>query len=158
VVTLRLVEPRLRVVDSRYVNFRDIAPRDELSEPGCDHRFVSAQKVGESAIYVARRTLIQDLLRCHTVFIDDEPRGKLWAFQTGIYGVTPGRHHVRLGIQPRIEVPWSPSGPSSAEIEIEVAADEARHLRTTGRGLSSFLSPRALLRRPWIILEVRDDA
>jgi hypothetical protein len=42
--------------------------------------------------------LLQDLIRRYTVFIDGMRVGKLWAFQTGRYQVTPGADQIRLAI------------------------------------------------------------
>jgi hypothetical protein len=115
---------------------------------------VAISSAGEARICVSRRTVLQDLLRRYTVFIDGEPTGKLWAFQTGRYPVSPGHHRLRLGIETRLNAPLGLMGSSSDEIDVEVGADEARSIRTKGRGPSGYLSRRGLLRRPWIILEL----
>jgi hypothetical protein len=112
----------------------------------------SPQRV--AAISIARRTVIQDLLGRHTVFIDGQPRGRLWALQTGRYPVTPGRHRVRLGTHSFITLLQNPIGASSDELDVDVSAGETLALRTRGRGLSGPLSLRGQTRMPWINLEL----
>jgi hypothetical protein len=114
-----------------------------------------------TGLQVSRRTLLQDLVRCHVVLIDEERRGKLWAFQSGFYEVAPGRHVVRLA--PREAIDYEPGKASSANIDVEVASGEIRRLRTRGRGKAGYLPslrdimrlsfvPSAMYRRPWIVL------
>lgn len=66
-----------------------------MSEWAMDEPPVST---GAAAITIARRTVLQDLVRRYAVFIDDKPVGYLWAFQTGSYEVSPGPHRVRLAM------------------------------------------------------------
>jgi hypothetical protein len=50
------------------------------------------------SITIRRRNLVQDVVRSYTVFIDNTPVGKMWAFQTKTFAVAPGRHEVQLKI------------------------------------------------------------
>ena len=90
-----------------------------------------ATSASHGTITIARRTLLQDLVRRYTVFIDGGSVGTLWAFQTGQYPVAPGVHQVRLAI--------GASRASSAEVEVHVDAGDIRALRTVGRGILSLL-------------------
>lgn len=85
-----------------------------------------------SRIVIKRRTVVQDLVRSYTVFIDGKPAGKLWAFQTGRYDVAPGKHTVRLAIV-------GTGTAASANIEIRTSEQAETVLRTVGRGVANFL-------------------
>jgi hypothetical protein len=118
---------------------------------------------GSGTIRIIRRTIIQDLVRRYTVFIDDEPVGHLLAFQTGRYDVSAGPHRVRLAMP-------TTGTASSDDVLVDVPAGVVRSLRTRGRGLMSLLTlPIATAmairdrsrnqpfetrwyKRPWIIL------
>jgi hypothetical protein len=130
------------------------------------------QEVGEfspsqATITIARRTLLQDLVRRYTVFIDGIQVGMLWAFQTGRYQMTPGTHQVRLAIT-------GTGRASSDDVDVYLEPGGVQALRTVGRGIVSLLKlPLALpagayalirgkqisegrwsgyYRRPWILL------
>ena len=91
-----------------------------------------ATSANRGTITIARRTLLQDLVRRHTVFIDGVSVGKLWAFQTGQYPVTPGVHQVRLAI--------GTSRASSDNVDVDVEPGGVQALRTVGRGILSLLT------------------
>jgi hypothetical protein len=81
-------------------------------------------------IVVKRRTLLQDLVRRHTVFLDGNPVGKLWAFQTRAFLVAAGDHSVRLAIV-------GTGTSSSADVKLNVGPGETMVLRTVGRGFAN---------------------
>ncbi len=123
--------------------------------------------MGQGTITVSRRTLIQDLLRRYTVFIDGAAMGYIWAFQTKRYEVAAGIHQVRLAMP-------TTGTASSDQIPVDVASGGTRTLRTRGRGLRSYItlpiatavSIRSRItghpfetrwyKRPWIILQLQD--
>lgn len=85
------------------------------------------------------QTGLQDLLRRYTVFIDGEVVGRLWAFQSGEYAVTPGEHAVRLAIV-------NTGTSSSEEIKIIASHESIQVIRTVKRGglLSALALPLAI--------------
>jgi hypothetical protein len=83
-------------------------------------------------VVIKRRTILQDLVRSYTVFVDSVPVGKLWAFQTGRYAVTPAMHRVRLAIV-------NTGTAASADVDVDVPVGETRVLRTEGRGLANLI-------------------
>ena len=85
-----------------------------------------------SMIVIKRRTVLQDLVRSYTVFVDDSAVGKLWAFQSGRYRITPGKHRVRLAI-------LGTGTASSADVEVTVPRNGEVVLRTCGRGAANTL-------------------
>jgi hypothetical protein len=119
------------------------------------------------AITIARRTVLQDLVRRYVVFVDDNPVGYLWAFQTRSYEVTPGPHRVRLAMP-------NTGTASSDDVPVDVATGGNQKLRTRGRGFRNIITlPIATAisvfdrsrgrpfetrwyKRPWIILKVED--
>jgi hypothetical protein len=126
---------------------------------------ISLPPGGSGTITIARRTILQDLVRRYTVFIDDQPVGRLSAFQTGRYEVSPGVHQVRLAMP-------TTGTASSDDVSVDVSAGAVRALRTRGRGFRNLVTlpiataiaicDRALNRpfetrwykRPWIILSL----
>ena len=114
-------------------------------------------------ITIARRTILQDLVRRYTVFIDGQGVGHLSAFQTGRYEVSAGHHRVRLALS-------ATGTASSDDVPVDVPAGAVCPLRTRGRGIQSLLTlPIATVmaiwdrarnhpletrwyKRPWIIL------
>jgi hypothetical protein len=111
----------------------------------------------QAQIKVIRRTMVQDLARRHTVIIDDNPVGKLAAFQTGTYDVAPGTHKVRMAI-------LVTGSSTSAEIEVTLGAGETKRLRTRSRGFKNFIllplslfNPSRYAKGPWILLELIDQ-
>ena len=105
-------------------------------------------------IHISRRLALQDLVRSHTVFIDESPRGKLWAMQRRDYPVPPGHHTLQLRIVG--------SGTSeSAEFSFDLAAGETRVFRTKKLGWKKFfmapfgiLFPDRFAPRPWIQMQM----
>lgn len=106
-------------------------------------------------IGVLRRTVLQDLIRRHTVYVDDEPVARLWAFQSGIYETSAGMRRLQLGIV-------STGTSSSAEIEVDVRPGETRTVRTRSRGFKGLatlpiglVSPEHI-KGPWIVLQLQE--
>jgi hypothetical protein len=84
-------------------------------------------------IVVKRRTLIQDAVRSYTVFIDDRAVGKMWAFQTKTFPVSPGRHALQLKIVH--------TGRSCSDVfQVDAAAGRRFVFRTHSRGVKSFIT------------------
>jgi len=106
-----------------------------------------------AVIRVIRRPAFQDLVRAHTVFIDDSARGKLWAFQRRDYPVSPGHHTLKLRI--------AGTGTSeSAEFSVNLGPGETMVFRTKKLGWKKvFMAPLGILfpdrfaPRPWIQME-----
>jgi len=51
-----------------------------------------------ATIVIKRRNVLQDAVRSYTVFIDGAAVGKMWAFQTKGFPVSPGPHELQLKI------------------------------------------------------------
>jgi hypothetical protein len=107
----------------------------------------------QGTICVKRRLAFQDLVRAYTVYIDEAPKGRLWAFQGGEFLTTPGHHSVRLAI--------GTSRSTSDTIPVEVGAGEMRVLRTKKLGFKKMalapfgiFFPDRFAPRPWIALEL----
>jgi len=118
-------------------------------------------------ITFSRRTVVQDLARRYTVFIDGAAVGHLWPFQTRRYDVATGLHQVRLAMP-------TTGTASSDDIAVDVASGVTRVLRTHGRGLrknitlpiATMISIRSRVagkrfesrwdKRPWINLQIED--
>ena len=83
-------------------------------------------------IVVQRRTLLQDAVRSYMVFVDRAPVGKIWAFQTKQYHVTPGIHTARLAI-------INTGTASSDDVEVTVPEGGKVILRSINRGVLSIL-------------------
>jgi hypothetical protein len=83
-------------------------------------------------IVVKRRNVLQDAVRSYTVFIDDKPVGKMWAFQTKSFEVSSGAHQLQLKIVH--------TGKSCSDIfPVEVAPEGRYVFRTHSRGLLNAL-------------------
>lgn len=105
-------------------------------------------------IHISRRLALQDLVRSHTVFIDDSPCGKIWAMQRHDYPVSPGHHTLQLRIV-------GTGTSESAEFSFDVPAGETRVFRTKKLGWKKFfmaplgiLYPDRFAPRPWIQMEM----
>ena len=150
----------------RFATNRDPAPPPGPSFFECQNEAMDVPAPG-GAITISRRTVIQDLLRRYTVFIDGVAVGYLWPFQTRRYEVATGLHHVRLAMP-------TTGTASSDEVAVDVTSGATRVLRTHGRGLRKYITlPIATVisirsrvtgkpfesrwyKRPWIILQVED--
>ena len=86
----------------------------------------------QAAIVVKRRTIIQDLVRSYTVFIDGTDRGKVWAFQSKRFDVQPGDHSLRLAI-------IRTGTASSDDLKLSIAPGQTLTVRTHGRGLKNLI-------------------
>jgi hypothetical protein len=103
---------------------------------------------------VVRRVALQDAVRSYTVFIDDNPRGKIWAFRTGDFPVSPGHHTLQLRIV-------GTGVSESAKFDVDVAAGQTRVFRQKKLGWKKFYMaplgiffPDRFAPRPWIQLEL----
>jgi len=86
-----------------------------------------------ATIVVKRRNVLQDAVRSYTVFIDGAPVGKLWAFQTKGFPVSPGRHEVQLRIVN--------TGRSCSEVlAVDAKPGDRLVFRTHFRGIKNFLT------------------
>lgn len=82
---------------------------------------------------IKRRNLIQDAVRSYTVFIGDAAVGKMWAFQTKTFAVSPGHHDVQLRI---INI-----GRSCSDVfRVKVTPGGRIVLRTQSRGVKKALT------------------
>jgi len=96
-------------------------PDDGLSDPDLLGRIV-----------IRRRNVFQDTARSYTVFIDEVVVGKIWAFQTKVFTVTPGSHELQLKIVN--------TGRSCSDVfQIEVAPKGTLVFKTHFRGLKNTL-------------------
>ena len=108
------------------------------------------------SIRIERRPTFQDLVRRYTVFIDQEPVGRVHAFQRVSFPVSAGEHQVQLRIVR--------TGSSASEVfSVEVQKGETRILRTRRHTYPEYLkAPMGILvpdrnaPRPWIGLELLD--
>jgi hypothetical protein len=95
-------------------------------------------------------------VRRYTVFIDQQPVGKVHAFQKASFPVSPGEHRVQLRIV-------DTGSSASAECVVDVRANETRVLRTHRLTSKEYLeaplgivAPDRYAQRPWIGLQVLD--
>jgi hypothetical protein len=89
-------------------------------------------------VVVKRRTILQDVARSYSVFIDGQIVGELWPFQTGRYRVTPGSHTVRSAI--------INTGTSSSDaLKIEATVGSTTIIQTKSRGIvANLMTPFAI--------------
>lgn len=97
---------------------------------------------GFGIVVVRRRTVLQDLGRSHSVILDGQGIGKIWAFQMKRYPVSPGGHSIRLAIH-------GAGTASSRELEFNVDVGEVVRFRTRGRGLKAIFR-HSLIYAPYI--------
>lgn len=135
-----------------------------LRTPGWCHNPPLVPDV-HGAIEIARRPVIQDLLRRYVVLIDGQAVGFLWPGQTRRFVAPTGEHLVRLSTKEAVN--WEPGRASSDEVPVRIVAGQTERLETRSRGASGYLPtrtellkqfpamffPKAMYRRPWIVLE-----
>lgn len=81
---------------------------------------------GDGAIWVSRRNLVQDLTRRYVVFIDGDDVGRLSAYRTAKFEVSPGWHRVWARLP-------GTGGAAVGDVVVNVRPGEVRRVRTTTR-------------------------
>jgi hypothetical protein len=122
----------------------------------CDVESDQDQTQPVGRIRVERRASLQDLVRRYTVFIDQQPVGRVHAFQKASFPVSVGEHRVQLRIV-------NTGTSASAEFIVDVRSGETRVLRTHRHTSKAYLEaplgilvPDQYAPRPWIGLELLD--
>jgi hypothetical protein len=83
---------------------------------GCDHRRVTVI----ATLTVSRPAgTWTDRLRPYEIVVDDQPRGRLAAGRTLSLALPPGRHRVRAGRGPEVDVHLGPG--ATTELRLETA-------------------------------------